>query len=117
MLTCLRCETRLLRDFDLEYGESISNVFNCVKISVHFNSACFAPGGDVEMLDRLSVEVLRIGVEVRLGSRVFPFCPLCLFGVFCKELTADRLTTAFSPPGTMSDSSVAGDETAPVVSL
>lgn len=59
------------------------------------------------MLDRMSVEELRTGVEVRQASGLCPLCPLRLFGVLGKELAE---WTTMAMPGTALDSFVAGDE-------
>lgn len=58
------------------------------------------------MLDRMSVEELWTGVEVRQAFSVCPLCPLPLFGVLGKGLAVGGLTLAKSLSGTWFDSFV-----------
>lgn len=85
--------------------------------SVYSSSACFVPGGDFEILDRLSVEVLCTCVGGQQTSCVCLVCLLLLFGVLVKEHAEDWLKMAKSLPGTAFDSSVTGDETVSEVTL
>lgn len=59
------------------------------------------------MLDRMLLEELWTGVEVRQASSVCPVCPLPLFGVLSRELAEDWQTMAKSLLGTAFDSSLA----------
>lgn len=70
---------------------------------MYSSSACFAPG-DLEILDRLSVE-LHTGVEVQRASCVCPVCPLPLFVVFSKEHALDFLIVVKPAPVTPQDTS------------
>lgn len=88
-----------------------SNTFNWVVSSVYSSTACFSPGGGIGILDRLSVDELCTGVDVRWASRFCLFCPLPLFGVLGKKHAVVWLRMAKSLPGSAFDSSVAGDKT------
>lgn len=70
-------------------------------------STCSVLEGDVGVLDRLSVDELRTGVEVWKASCICFVCLLLLFGVFCKGHGVARLSMAKSQPGRVLDSSVA----------
>lgn len=84
---------------------------------MYLSTVCFAPGGDVGILDMWSVDKLCSGVDVRRSPCFCLVCLLPLFGVLGKKHAGDWLRMANSLPGSALDSSAAADETASEVTV